>query len=60
MTVTTGAETASLASGFVVSTSADPSFITIAPTAGVQGQTFDVAITGQNTHFGATTIAELR
>jgi hypothetical protein len=62
VTVTTplaggGTETASLASGFVVSVSPNPSFIAIAPQVGVQGQTFDIAIVGQNTNFSSATTA---
>ena len=51
--VTNGATTASLTSGFVVSASASKSFSSIAPDVGAQGQTFNVAITGLNTHFAA-------
>jgi RHS repeat-associated protein len=50
VTVATGSEVASLASGFAVSATA-PAITQISPTSGRQGQAGPVAIVGVNTHF---------
>jgi hypothetical protein len=51
VTVTTGTETASLDSGFLVTASSSVSLATVTPDSGKQGQTLDVAIVGAGTHF---------
>jgi RHS repeat-associated protein len=52
ITITTGAETASLANGFLVSTAPLGSVISsVSPDSGQQGQGGPIAIVGQNTHF---------
>ena len=50
VTVTTGAEVASLASGFTV-LSTTPVLVTVDPNTGQPGQSGPVTITGQSTHF---------
>ena len=57
VTMQTGTETASLASAFVVTTSAALSFTSIQPASCAQGETVAVQVTGNNTHFaqGITT-----
>jgi Concanavalin A-like lectin/glucanases superfamily/HpiC1 cyclase/MBG domain/Bacterial Ig-like domain/Cep192 domain 4/WD40-like Beta Propeller Repeat len=51
VTLTTGAEVATLANGFTVTAPA-PSLLSVSPNSGQQGQqNLSVAITGQNTHF---------
>ena len=52
MTVTTGSEVA--ASGTFTVTAGAPMLTTITPNSGQQGQTLSGAITGQYTHFGAS------
>ena len=51
VTVTTGAEVAALNGGFLVSANPGLSFSTITPRSGAQGQTLNVALVGQETHF---------
>ncbi len=52
VTATTGGEVASLANGFtVVQVTTTPILTSIVPAGGLQGQSFSVAITGQNTHW---------
>ncbi len=56
--VTTGPEAVSLANAFtVVAATAPTTILSVLPQTGLQGQTVQVAITGQNTHFqlGITT-----
>jgi RHS repeat-associated protein len=56
VTVTTGAEVATLANGFTVAAiSVTPVISTISPTAGPQGQGGQVTVTGLNTHFAQGT-----
>lgn len=50
VTVKTGSESASLATGFLVATSSSVS-VTLAPTSAAQGTTLDLLVTGTNTHF---------
>lgn len=50
VTVKTGSETATLATGFLVASST-PVSVQITPTSGAQGTTMDVQVTGTNTHF---------
>jgi len=58
VTVATGTEKAQLTAGFVVSASAGLSFSSVSPNAAAQGQTLNVTITGNNTHFAqGTTVA---
>ena len=57
VTLTTGAESASLPNGFTVV--AVPSIASVSPDNGQQDETLDVTISGQNTHFlqGQTTVS---
>jgi RHS repeat-associated protein len=56
VTVTTGTEVATLVNGFTVTaTTVVPILTSIAPINGQQGQTLNVIITGQNTHFASPT-----
>ena len=57
VTLTTGAEVATLGNGFTLTASIAPIVTTVSPNSGQQGQSLPVIITGQNTHFvqGTTT-----
>src|SRR5207249_8448841 len=51
VTVRTSAEQVSLVDGFIVTASSPAAITSLIPSAGVQGQTIPITITGQNTHF---------
>ena len=59
LTMTTGAEVATLSEGFLVTAAATPTIVSVNPATGQQGQQgLSLAITGQNTHFvQGTTVA---
>ena len=54
ITVKSGTETASITAGFLVSAGPGLSFTGISPGSGTLGQTLNVALSGSNTHFDAT------
>jgi RHS repeat-associated protein len=58
VTVTTGTEVVNLTSGFAVN-AGTPVLTSVTPTSGQQGQTLDVAVAGQFTHFvqGTTVVS---